>query len=88
MLDTGSTGSLIHPNIIKQYRFNTESLPKAQTIYNADGTKIKEGITKSLTARLMTDILLNPHTFAVSEIGDDDVILELDWIKKINLIIN
>ena len=36
----------------------------------------------------MTDILLNPHTFVVSEIGDDDVMLRLDWIKKINPIIN
>ena len=36
----------------------------------------------------MTDISNNPHTFAISEIGDDDVIIGLDWIKKINPIIN
>ena len=36
----------------------------------------------------MTDISNNPHTFAISEIGDDEIIIGLDWIKKINPIIN
>ena len=50
--------------------------------------KIKGGITRSVKLLLTTEINQNNHIFAVSNIGDDDVILELDWIKRENPIIN
>ena len=78
LLDTGSTGSLIHLNIVRQYEFNTDKLPEARTIYNADRTKIKGEITKSIKVLMMTEINQNYHTFTISEIGNNDIILGLD----------
>ena len=49
---------------------------------------ITGGIKSSVTATIDTNISNNRHTFAVSKIGDDQIILGLDWFKKVNPIIN
>ena len=88
LLDTGATGCLIHPEVVKQYGFKTEELEIKRKIYNADGTQIKGGISKSVTGTLKTGIGNTRQTFAVSDIGDDKIIIGLDWIRKANPIID
>ena len=88
LLDTGATGSLIHSDIVKKLGLKTKELAKPRRIYNADGSMITGGIKSSVTTTIDTNISNNRHTFAVSKIGDDQIILGLDWFKKVNPIIN
>ena len=73
---------------MKQYAFKTDELEHSRPIYNADGTAIKGGIKQSVTGIIETKLGKSRQTFAVSDIGKDDIIIGLDWIKRENPIIH
>ena len=67
-------------------RLNTRKLQRAIPVFNVDGTRIKAG---SITEIIDTILWYNGHmectSFAVTNLGKQDIILRFTWLQEHNL---
>ena len=89
MIDSGATALFIHDRFVNQHKIWRIPLKRPIPLSNIDGTKNKAG---SLThyARLTLKIGDHEETsdFLITDIGPEDVILGLPWLKKTNPVID
>src|SRR5215471_343236 len=85
LLDSGASGLFANQKYIDREQLNTRKLSEPIIVHNVDGTPNEAGPIKEVL-----DIVLqyNGHsertTFAVTEIGDQDLILGLPWLREHN----
>lgn len=89
LIDSGATGNFIHTKAVERYQIPTHPMKKEITVRNVDGTKNKLGTIKDYV-NIALDI--NGHReetqFLVTNIGNEDAILGMPWLKKHNPHIN
>jgi predicted aspartyl protease len=85
LINSGASGSCIHPRMIQKNKLRTTPLHKPIEIYNADGTlNAQRVITRSAPVILNTGTHRTEQDLAVAGIGNDDIILGLDWLQVTN----
>lgn len=86
MIDSGATGLFLHQRFVDQHRIITRPLLHPITLYNIDGSLNTAGqITHS--ARLLSTVDHNhPQLleYLVTNLGSDNIILGLPWLRKVN----
>lgn len=89
MIDSGTTSLFIHEDFCKQHKVFTVSLENPITVYNIDGTLNQAGsIARKVKLSLTIGSYMFKEEFPVTNIGLEDVILGLLWLKKWNPNIN
>jgi hypothetical protein len=85
LLDSGSTGSCISKRFVEKNEIPTKQMPRPIPIYNADGTLNKDGTIKEyVKIRMIIQDHVERIQFAVSNIGESDVFIGHEWLKKHN----
>ena len=85
LLDSGSTGSCINKRFVEKNEIPTKRMPRPIPIYNADGTLNKDGTIKEyVEVRMIIQDHVERIQFAVSNIGESDVFIGHEWLKKHN----
>lgn len=89
LIDSGASGCCVHPQFVKKYNLQTQKLAKPRKVYNVDGTPCGRGnIDKIVDIWVDTGSHKTKHSAAVTDIGNDNIILGLDWLQRNNPIIN
>ena len=85
LLDSGADAVIINRKVVEKHNLPTVKLPRTLTFRNADDTVNKAG---TVTHRVEGDFVLGnkklPTHLYVSDIGREDVILGIPWIRKYN----
>ena len=85
MLDSGATGLFINRQYAAQRKLPTFPLNDQLPLYNIDGTPNKAGtITHFCRARLVTGDHDQEWDFLVTDLGPEDLILGLPWLRAVN----
>jgi hypothetical protein len=93
LVDSGSTGSWIHQQLVEEYNLPTKTLPHPILVYNTDGTLNQDGdIKETVTIHLLVQDHEENITLAISNIGKADIFLgfkclqhnnpSIDWTKS------
>ena len=89
MIDSGATALFLNRRFVKQFDITTHPLENAISLYNIDGTKNKAG---GITHFARLQLTVGSHTekaeFLVTDLGPEDVILGLPWLKRVNPTVN
>ena len=84
-VDNGCTITCIHPKIVKRFGLRTSRLPYAIPVVNADGTDTKQGDASVLAkVCLMIDNHIELLEALILDIGDNEMLLGLDWLATHN----
>ena len=85
MVDSGATALFINERFVKQHNMLKEPLQQPILIRNIDGSPNTAG---SLTHFVRLKLSVGPHSeeteFLVTNLGPEDVILGLPWLKRFN----
>ena len=85
MLDSGATTKFLHRRFVEQNKVTTRKLAKPILLYNIDGSENCDG---TITEVAVLDMEVGEHTetvvFIVTDIGEEDVIIGLDWLREHN----
>jgi hypothetical protein len=85
MIDSGATALFLDFSFVKKHRILSLPLRHPINLYNIDGTANQAGRITHF-ARLC--LMINNHEewtdFLVSNLGGEDVILGLPWLRKVN----
>lgn len=85
MVDSGATTKFIHRRFIQQNRVKTRKLSKPIPLFNIDGTTNKDGTISEVA---VLNMAIGEHTeqvvFIVTDIGAEDLIIGLDWLREHN----
>jgi hypothetical protein len=85
MIDSGATALFVSKRFVQCHHIICSPLLNTIALHNIDGSKNKAG---SLThfARLTLTIgsWNEPTDFLVTDLGPEDIILRLPWLKKVN----
>lgn len=85
MIDSGATGLFIHQRFVDMHRVMIHPLARAIPLHNIDGSRNQAG---SITHYARLELSIGTHTerteFLVTNIGPEDMILGLPWLRKIN----
>lgn len=85
LIDSGATGLFIHWNFVKKHRIPTKTYAKPRVIRNVDSSL---NVLGKITNYVETTITIGDHEeqvhFSVTDLGEDDVILGLPWLRKHN----
>lgn len=85
LIDSGCTGSCVHKKFVKEHKIPTKKLPRPIPVYNADGTLNKNSaITQTITLELTIQDHLETVELAVSDLGNSDIFLGHEWLKRHN----
>ena len=85
MLDCGASTIFIHPRLVKAKNISTRQLPQPIPLRNIDNSMNAIGmITHEAEIGLRIGAHEETATFAVADIGDDDIILGIDWLREHN----
>ena len=85
MLDSQATGLFINCKYAAQCNLLTFSLNDQLPLYNIDGTPNKAGtITHFCQARLVAGDHDQEWDFLVTDLGPEDLILGLPWLRAVN----
>ena len=89
MVDSGATALFINKQFVKQNNMEMHSLRNPIVLYNIDGSINKAG---SLTDFVRLTLTIGSHTdthdFLVTDLGPENLILGLPWLKKVNPVID
>ena len=86
LIDCGATGQFMDQDYVEHNQLSTWKLQCATPVFNVDGTHNEEGLIMEIL-----DIILqyNGHTectsFAVTNLGKQDIILGFIWLQEHNL---
>ena len=90
MIDSGATGLFLDTQYVKKHHMFTRPLQHQIKLYNIDGSSNSAGhITHSV--RLLTSVDGNPPQlleYLVTNLGTEDIILGLPWLRQVNPDIN
>ena len=85
MLDCGASTNFIHPRLIKAKNITTWKISQPIPLRNIDNSMNAIGM---ITHEADIGLCIGSHreiaTFAVADIGDDDIILGIDWLREHN----
>ncbi len=82
LLDSGCTRSTINCTYVREHWLETRKAAAPIPIYNADGTRNKEGnITKFVELQMTIRGHSERIDLAVTELGKKDIYLGHDWLK-------
>ena len=85
MIDCGATTKFLHRRFVEENRVRTRKLGKPIPLYNIDGTENRDGTISEVAVLDMTvDNHQEKVVFVVTDIGDEDVIIGLDWLREHN----
>ena len=85
MVDCGATALFLDNNFVKWHQLKTFALQKPIHIFNIDGTANRAGqITHFARLALMVDKQEQWTDFLVTDLGGEDIILGLPWLRKTN----
>ena len=85
LIDTGADAVIINTRLVDQYKLPTVRLPRALTFRNADDSINKKGmITHRIEGHLQIKHLELPTRWYVADLGQDDIILGMPWIRRYN----
>lgn len=89
MVDSGATNTFISRRFIRENHVATRKLKHPILLFNIDGTENKDG---SITELALLQMKIRDHmekvAFSVTDIGPEDLIIGLDWLRKHNPDIN
>ncbi|KAL5514485.1 hypothetical protein ACEPAG_2574 [Sanghuangporus baumii] len=85
LIDSGATCSTIHPNLVRQFSLFKKRLDHPRPLNNADGSPNQGGaITHEVYTLIFDGPKPQPQTLAVATTGQDQVILGIDYLAKVN----
>ena len=85
MVDSGATTTFLSRWFIKENRVVTRKLDTPIPLYNIDGTLNRDGtITDVAILQLEIGAHREKVVFTVTDIGMEDIIIGLDWLRKHN----
>jgi hypothetical protein len=85
MIDSGATALFVSKRFVQCHHIICSPLPNTIALHNIDGFKNKAGLLTHF-ARLTLTIgsWKEPTGFLVTDLGSEDIILGLPWLKKVN----
>lgn len=85
MVDSGATTTFLSRRFVKENRVVTRKLATPIPLYNIDGTLNRDG---TITDVAILELEIGAHrekvVFTVTDIGMEDIIIGLDWLRKHN----
>lgn len=85
LIDSGATGSFIDSSLVQHEQWNTMELERPRPVANVDGTLNSAGSVRCTIDLIVTT---GEHrermTFAVTNLGNNRLILGHDWLKRHN----
>ena len=85
MVDSGATTKFINQRFVKENRVRTRKLGRPIPLYNIDGSLNNDG---SITEVAILQMQIGDHNeeivLNVTDIGPEDVIIGLDWLREHN----
>ena len=85
MIDSGATALFIHERFVKQIRMVKRRITQEIGLRNIDGSANQAG---KLTHFVRLNLDVGPHSetteFLVTNLGPENVILGLPWLKQFN----
>ena len=85
MVDSGATTKFLNRRFVKDNKVTTRKLKKPIPLYNIDGSENRDGTVSEVA---VLDMTIGTHResvmFIVTDIGEEDVIIGLDWLCKHN----
>jgi hypothetical protein len=89
MVDSGATALFISKRFVKENKIHTHPILHEIPLYNIDGSKNRAGsITRATRLRLKVGDTEEWRVFLVTELGPEDVVLGLPWLRSANPSIN
>ena len=85
MIDSGATALFISRRFIHKHNVFLHTLPREIPLYNIDGSKNTAGsITHFVRLRLSMGDYVEWLEFLVTDLGPEDVVLGLPWLRSVN----
>ena len=85
MIDSGATGLFLSQSFVDKHNVYTHPLRHPIELFNIDGSNNSAGyITHRARLRLVVSGREEWTEFLVTNIGSEDVILGLPWLRKVN----
>lgn len=85
MIDSGVSTLFINKRFVKEHNVTTQKLKDSIPVYNIDGTPNQAG---HITHVAVLGMRIGEHNeqavFTVTDIGPEDVIIGIDWLRKHN----
>jgi Retroviral aspartyl protease len=89
MVDCGATALLISKRFVKKHKIRTHLLNYEIPLYNIDGSKNRAGkISQSVHLQLLIGDSKSWSDFLITDLGPEDVVLGLPWLRSVNPNIN
>ena len=91
LLDSGATGSFVDDGLVKEQGWNTKELERLRMVTNVDGTmNVAGSVRRTIDLILMVNVGEHQErmTFAVTNLGNNHIILGHDWLKRHNPSVN
>lgn len=85
LIDSGATGIFIHWNLVRKHRIPTKPYAKPRIVRNVDNSiNILGKITNYVEVKLRIGDHEEEVKMSVTDIGEDDLILGLPWLRRHN----
>lgn len=85
MIDSGATALFIHDKFVRKHQVAKYPLKHEITVCNIDGTQNKAGkITHYTKLTLKVGGYEGQKQFLITDVGPEDMILGLPWLKEVN----
>jgi hypothetical protein len=85
MIDSGATALFVNKRFVQCHHIICSPLLNTIALHNIDGSKNKAGSLTHFACLTLTIGSWNePTNFLVTDLGPEDIILGLPWLKKVN----
>jgi predicted aspartyl protease len=85
MIDSGATALFVSKRFVQRHHIICSPLPNTIALHNIDGSKNKAGSLTHFACLTLTIGSWNePTDFLVMDLGPENIILGLPWLKKVN----
>jgi hypothetical protein len=85
MIDSGATALFVSKHFVQHHHIICSPLPNTMALYNINGSTNKAGSLTHFACLTLTIGSWNkPTDFLVTDLGPEDIILRLPWLKKVN----
>ena len=85
MIDSGATALFMHRKYAEKHGMLQQELPRPISVHNIDGTLNKSGsMTHFVRLQLTAGDYKEMAEFLITDIGPEEVILGLPWLRRVN----